>query len=476
MDGGMTESLRLTRKQFLALSGMALATTAAAQRPERAKKRPNFLIVLSDDHMFRAVGYNNPVVKTPNMDRLAHEGMIFDRAYIATPICAASRASLLTGLFPQQHQSVGLDGEGFHRNVVVEKKFPTVAHVLAGAGYDTAFCGKSHLGPPTDYGFDSGEHQKDLQDDEIFAAATEFLENRSETETPFLLWVATHQPHIPVNPGPEWLDWYQDADIQVDPNFMESPPPRSEFNQGLPGEHFYRESVDDPDFTGLRSGPPRTKEQTIQFMRYYYAVISRLDHQIGALVDTLKSTGQYENTVIIYIGDNGYFLGNHGLGNKITMHEESARVPMFLHWAGLPKTGERTESLVSSLDIYPTLLDLAGVEAPEHLMGKSLVPLFRKPDKDLRDYVASECVGVGGKPGEGHRMVCTKTWKYILTDTNEEVLYNLAEDPYEIQDVSRDRTNRRILNKMRRHMREWMKDSGDTHAPPPSASVETVRE
>jgi arylsulfatase A-like enzyme len=278
-----------------------------------------------------------------------------------------------------------------------------------------------------------------------------------------LLWVATHQPHIPVEPGQEWLDRYKDADIQVDPNFLESPPPRSEFNQGLPGENYYRELRDEPDYTGLRSGPPRTKEQAIEFMRYYYAVISRLDHQIGALVETLKSTGQYENTVIIYIGDNGYHLGNHGLGNKITMHEESARVPMFMHWAGLPKTGVRTESLVSSLDIYPTLLDLADVDAPGHLMGESLVPLLRRPNRSLREYVASECVGVGGKLGEGHRMVCTGKWKYILTDTNEEVLYNLVDDPYEMQDMADDPANRHVLNTLRQYMREWMKSTGDKH-------------
>lgn len=457
---------RITRKQFLAVSGLAVVGAAAAQKPRRAQRPPNFLVIVSDDHAFRAIGYNNPIVKTPNMDQLAGDGIIFDRAYIATPICAASRASMLTGLFPQQHGSVGLDGAGFHRNVVEERNYPTLAHMLGEAGYDTAFFGKSHLGPPTDYGFAFGEEQPDRQDDSIFASANEFVQSRKEDDTPFLMWVATHQPHIPVEPGEEWLNLYKDADIQVDPNFMESPPERSEFNQGLPGEHYYRESRDDPNYTGLRSGPPRTKEQTVEFMRYYYAVISRLDEQIGALMETLKAAGQYENTVIVYIGDNGYHLGNHGLGNKITMHEESARVPMFLHWGGLRKTGVRTVSLVSSLDIYPTLLDLAGVDAPDRLMGTSLKPLFNNPGKSLREYVASECVGVGGKPGEGHRMVCTGEWKYILTDTNEEVLFNLTEDPYEMNDVSGEEGNAAILDKLRGYMREWMRAVGDTHAEP----------
>ncbi len=461
----------LTRKEFLeraALGGMALTLPSCATGKRQGPgRRPNFLVILTDDQAFRAIGYNNPVVQTPHLDQLAREGVIFDRAYIATPICAASRASLLTGVFPQQHESVGLDSAGFHKNVVQERRYPSLAQTLSDAGYDTAFCGKSHLGPPRDYGFALGQENKELGDEPSFAFATEFLEDRKANDTPFLLWVATHQPHIPLRPEPEWLARYADADIQVDPNFLESPPRRSEFNQGLPGEHFYREYQDDPNYAGLRSGPPRTREQTVEFLRVYYAVISRLDRQVGELVDTLKACGQYENTVMAFLSDNGYFLGNHGLGNKITMHEESVRVPMFIHWPGLAGKGVRSQALVSSLDLYPTFLDLAGIAPVDHLEGRSLTPLFAHPRRQLRKYVASECVGVGGKLGMGHRMVRTEQWKYILTDTNEEVLYSEVEDPYEMHNVASQEGVKTTLGRMGNYMRAWMHETGDTHQPPP---------
>ncbi|MCC6696093.1 MAG: sulfatase-like hydrolase/transferase [Candidatus Hydrogenedentes bacterium] len=463
-------STSISRKEFMArvaLGGAALALSARGQEPVQPGRRPNFLVILTDDLAYRAVGYNNSAVKTPNLDRLAGEGIIFDRTYIATPICAASRASLLTGVFPQQHGSVGLDPEGFHRSAIEERRFPTLAHTLSGAGYHTAFCGKSHLGPPRDYGFIEGEEHKDGTDDEPLAWASRFLAGRQGDETPFLLWVALRQPHIPLKPGPEWLKLYESAELPIDPNFLESPPPESQFNQGLPGEHFYREWSADAPADQLRSGPPRTREQLLAFMRVYYATISRMDSQVGALIGALKASGHYENTVIFFLSDNGYHLGNHGLGNKITMHEEAVRVPMFIHWARMRSSGKRSESLVSSLDIYPTMLDLAGVGPLPHLAGLPLTPLFQDPAAQLRVFAASECVGVGGKPGMGHRMVRTKNWKYVLTDSNEEVLFDESGDPYEMTNAVGATANADALAAHRRYMSEWMKTVGDTHAPPP---------
>lgn len=462
----------LTRGDFLrsafAAGGVALSASAVgrAQTPA-VHGAPNFVVILSDDHTYRAVGYNNAAVRTPHLDRLAREGVIFDHAYVATPICAASRASILTGLFPQQHETIALDESGFRENVVEQKRIPTLPQLLAAAGYDTAFCGKSHLGPPRDYGFAVGDELKDLSDDETFAFAERFITGRVDNPTPFLLWVAARQPHIPLRPGDEWVDLYKDVDIPVDPNFMESPPRESEFNQGLPGEHYYRDSDATNNYGDVPAGPPRTREQIRAFTRAYYAVISRMDHQIGALVEQLKRAGLYDNTVVIYLSDNGYFLGNHGLGNKITMHEESVRVPMLVHWPRLANAGVRSEALVSSLDLYPTLLDLAGVPAPDGLSGQSLAPLLENPSRQLRDFVASECVGVGGTKGMGHRMVRTRQWKYILTGTNKEALYDEQNDPYELTNVAGVDENRDTLLRMRAYMRDWMRQVGDTHAPPP---------
>ena len=124
---------------------------------------------------------------------------------------------------------------------------------------------------------------------------------------------------------------------------------------------------------------------------------------------------------------------------------------------------------MSSLDIYPTLLDLAGVEAPMHLMGKSIRALLAAPRRPVRDYVFSECVGVGGKVGEGHRMVRSKYWKYVLTDSNEEALFNESADPYEMTNVIADPANAPTLQQHRDRLRAWLTSVGDTHARPPGA-------
>ena len=173
--------------------------------------------------------------------------------------------------------------------------------------------------------------------------------------------------------------------------------------------------------------------------------------------------------MLLYLSDNGYHLGNHGLGNKITMHEESVRVPMLLHWPRLKKTGVRNRAFVSSLAVFPTLLELAGAPIPDGLAGLSLVPVLEDPARPLRAYVASESVGVGGKRGMGHRMVRTARWKYILTDANEEVLYDEQEDPFEMANVAADGANRAALLQLRGYMKEWMERVGDTHLAPPDA-------
>jgi arylsulfatase A-like enzyme len=376
---------------------------------------------------------------------------------------------MMTGLYPQQHGAVALDAQPFRENVIGRSQYPTLPQLLDEAGYLTELCGKSHLGDPKEYGFRSGAEHKDYNDIDTFAYAERFIDERRGDDTPFFLWLAPHQPHVPLKPDPQWLEVYANAPIEVDPNFGVSPPPQSIFNQGTPGEHFYRDSTFTNNHMGLPSGPPRTREQILEFTRAYYATISHLDHQVGKFVARLTASGHYSNTLIFFLADNGYHLGNHGLGNKITMHEESVRVPMFVHWSGLCRHGVRTDALVSSLDVYPTVLELAGAGLPTDTHGTSLVPLFRRPDREVREYVASECVGVGGKLGQGHRMVRTQRWKYVLTDVNEEWLFDERADPYELTNLSAEPAHQRTLALMRQFMAEWMARVGDTHAPPSPA-------
>lgn len=430
-----------------------------------AEPKPNFLVIFTDDQTFRAIGYNNPEIRTPTLDRLARDGVIFSHAYTASPICVASRASVMTGRFPQQHRTVGLDTASFLPRVESGKQ-KTLPAYLSGAGYVTALCGKSHLGDPRRYGFTAGKEHNDITDRQSLAFATDFLAQRGKDQQPFLLWFAMRQPHIPLQPQQKWLDLYPKP-LSIAPNFRETPLKESIYNQGLPGQAYYRDSNATGNYKKAASGPPRSRETIQDFTLAYYATISHLDHQVDQLTKQLKQVGLADNTILVFLSDNGYFLGNHGLGNKITMHEESVRVPMFFSGGKLPRRGVTCDQLVSSVDLLPTLLELAGVPRPEGLWGQSLVPQLTDPKRLLREYVASECVGFQGKPGQGHRMVRTEHWKYVLTDVNDEALFDEQTDPYELKNLAREATHRETLNKLRQMMRQWLTAVDDGHAQPP---------
>lgn len=459
----------VSRGQFLRVMALGAAAIGASScnTDGSGSRRPNIVMIFADDLVYRAVGYSNPIVRTPNIDRLAQSGIIFDRCYVGSPICVASRASVMSGVFPQQHGSVALDAAGFRQAVVESRRLTTFPQRLSEAKYRTALFGKSHLGDPISYGFAEGAENQDPLDIETFRGASEFLQARRDDTAPFLMWLAPHQPHVPLIPAQEWLDLYRDVDILLDPNFRETPPPGSIYNQGKPGEQYYRDSTYTKNYRQLPSGPPRSAEQMKEFIRAYYATLSHLDHQIGAFVEELKACGHYDDTIIFFCADNGYHLGNHGLGNKITMHEESVRVPLFVHSPRLRKSGARTESLVSTLDFYPTFLELAGLPASEQAMGRSLVPLLDSPRRTVQDHVVAECVGVGGKTGEGHRMVRTARWKYVLTDTNEEALFDGDKDPFELENIVEQPVRAGVLHDLRAKLVAWMNRVGDTHARPP---------
>lgn len=431
--------------------------------PQDESKKPNFLIIFTDDQTYRAIGYNNDLVQTPNIDNLADQGIIFNRAYTSTPICTASRASILTGLFPQTNGTVALDKNSFIQNIVKEKKYKTVAHFLNDVGYTTYFSGKSHLGDPKDYGFQFGEESShDYDDKKAFQKVSDFINESTFGKKPFLIWLAPRQPHVPLKPEQKWLDLYAETRIPLEQNFLEKPPLQSFYNQGLPGENFYRDSDYTDNYKNLPAGPPRSPKIIKEYTKAYYATISHLDSQIGSLMAQLKDKGQMKNTVIIFLSDNGYFLGNHGLGNKLTMHEESVRIPMFIYWDKFKKKGDRFDDLISSVDVLPTILDLAGIKKPDHLHGSSLTPVFLNNSLiQLHQYVISESVGVGGKIGTGHRMVRTKDWKYILSDVNDEALFNLENDPYEQNNLLNNKEHQEKLSTLKGYFINWKNLVGD---------------
>ena len=459
---------------FACLALVCMATFAAHAESPSSASRPNIIVIFTDDQTYRGTGYNNSEVKTPHLDALAAGGITFERGYVASPICAASRASMMTGRFPQQHGVIALNDKAFGPFLTGgPHASQTLAHRLVEAGYTTAFLGKSHLGSPRTYGFIEGAELGGHDDAEIFERATEFIHSQKDADRPFFLWLAPNQPHVPLRPGQRWLDLYPAGSIHLPKNFRAAPTGDSLNNQGTPGQSFYRDSGYRSNMDHLPAGPPRDEATMLAFTRAYYAVVSHLDDQVGRFAGLLRETGLIKNTVVFYLSDNGYHLGSHGLGNKITMHEESVRVPMFAFGAGI-KPGQKTRELVSSLDLYPTVIELAGATAPpQPLMGKSLLPLMKNPAESHRDVLFCECVGLGGTKGAGHRMARSDRWKLILSDADEEFLFDQKDDPFELTNRRNDPALAPVLNQLRNNLSEWMKSIGDR--PYPTGKSEPAR-
>ncbi len=425
---------------------------AAQSRPS---DRPNIVMILTDDQVFRALGCaGNKAIHTPNLDRLATQGMRFTTTVVASPVCVASRASIWSSLFPQQHGSTFLNNQPFMQKAKAGqlKPFP---RYLAEAGYVSGYCGKSHLGDPRDtLGFQEGGEMVGGSDEKAFAFAEEFLTAKAGGPKPFFLCIAPTQPHIPLTPPDRWRDFYKPQDMPLDPNYREAPLNSSLTNQGAPGQISYRDG-----------GGPKTREQGRRITALYYGEVSHLDEEVGSVMKKLADLGVEQNTLVLFLSDNGYHLGNHGVGNKLLMYEESIRIPFIVRYPGVVRSGQVSDALVSSLDVMPTILDLAGVPIPNGIEGKSLKPLLTGKEAHLRDAVFSEACGVAGL-GIGHRMVRTRDWKYMLSDANDEGLFDLRADPYEMNNLAKDAKAKPQLDSLRKSLAAWMDHIGDGHPRP----------
>ncbi len=436
----------------------------AAAEPAR---KPNILFLLADDFRPDAIGaMGNDQVKTPNLDRLASRGLAFNRAHIMGgmqgAVCVCSRAALLTSrtLFHCPDQ-------------------PTGAHALwpatfAKEGYRTFQIGKWHNGPKSlnlafqdskntffggmsdhykialqDYE-PAGKYGKERQrigakyDGEIFAdTAVEFLQRESARpaadQKPWFLWTAFTNPHDPRTPPPEFEKMYDPAKIRLPANYMSSPPVET----GVLG-------IRDEKLLPV----PRTEEAVRREIALYYATITHLDAQIGRILDALEKSGQADNTLIVFAGDNGLAIGSHGLLGKQNVYEHSDGVPLILSGPGIPKN-KRVDDFVYLLDLFPTACELTGIATPATVEGKSFAAIFRG-EKGPRTTLFSAYTKL-------HRMVRDNRWKLIewtipghdkLTQ-----LFDLQSDPDELRDVSKDSPQE--LKRLHEMMLQYKKDLGD---------------
>ncbi|MDX2178983.1 MAG: sulfatase [Bryobacteraceae bacterium] len=420
----------LNRRQLL--SAMALAPAAA----QSGAKRPNFVFILTDDQRWDALGVmGHPCLKTPNMDRIAREGVRFANAFVTTSLCSPSRASFLTGKYARRH--------GVKDNLTEVTRLESFATILQRSGYETAQIGKWHMGESAERpGFShsvtfpgQGVYNDpvltiDGKSQKVPGYLTDLLTDYSvnwierQRSAPFCLFLGHKACHLPTIPPPR----HENVCASV---ALPKPPSA---NSDLRGKPAWVSQRADTKLGGVRRAP-----DYLTVYRKYLQTLPSVDEGIGRIFESLERTAQLENTVLIFCGDNGFLHGEHNLTNKRAAYEESIRIPFLMRYPKAIRPGTVAESMVLNIDLAPTILSLAGLPVPGDMQGKSLLPVFRNPRLRLRDrffYEYFEEPGYIETPTmEGMR---TLRWKYVTypgkNDTDE--LYDLSQDPYELNNLA----------------------------------------
>lgn len=449
---------KLTRREFLGTSAAGLGALALGRgcaSRTGTSARPNFLFIVTDDQRFDTHGCaGNAIIRTPNVDRLAGEGVRFDRAFVTTPICAASRASILTGTYERTHTYTFTKPP--LARAFTDISFPVR---LRRAGYRTGFVGKFGVavGPDVEaemfdfVRFDGLPHVQTIDGVERHMtevegeAVIEFLRG-GEPGRPFCLTWCPWAPHAD-DDDPRQYFWppavdalYRDAVIPVPE--MAAP----EYYEAQPS--FLKNTMNRTRW-GWRFDTPENYQAMV---KGYYRMISGIDMVVGRVRDELSRLGLDGNTVIVYTSDNGYFLGERGYADKWLMYEPSIRVPLVVFDPRAPREsrGLVKPDLVLNIDLGPTLMDLARVAVPSQAQGRSLKPLLRRSRPAWRSEVF--CEELWDHP-DIPRSECVRTerWKYIQYAGHPEYveLFDLANDPDEKRNLAGDPRHARVLAELR---------------------------
>lgn len=483
-----------------------LATLVANELPAAdAQTRPNVLFIISDDLNNMLGCYGDPLVKTPNIDRLAARGVRFDRAYCSFPLCGPSRNALLTGLYPN---STGIlaNAQIFRQTIPTQQSMP---QVFRNAGYFAARIGKLyHYNVPKSIGT-SGHDDPASWELELNPAGVDRLEEESEIfsllpgqfggtlswyaspkndsnhtdalmaedaewvlercakrrDRPFFLSVGFFRPHTPYVSPKTYFDLYQESQMPV--------------------VHGVKEDQSDIPPAGLGSHKNEQEQLTDELRRKcrqaYLASISFMDAQVGRVVAALDRLGLADNTIIVFTSDHGYHMGEHGLWQKMSLFEESSRVPLLIIAPGVTPKGSVAKSPISHVDLFPTLAELCGIKAPGNVQGQSLVPMLKDPTVAGRGWAITQVMRGGGAQrasvttnvgSEGNRFfgysLRTPRWRYTEWDEGRKgrELYDHDTDPHELTNLANLPEHAKTLEELSKQLRTAAKStfpqSGET--------------
>jgi N-acetylglucosamine-6-sulfatase len=455
-----------------------LAGSLAAPAAETSG-RPNIIFILVDDLRWDALScMGHPVAKTPNIDRIAKEGALFKNFFVSIPLCSPSRSSFLTG---QYVHTTGVIDNTDHS--ALSHRLVTFPKLLHDAGYETAYVGKWHMGTDDSPrpGFDRWVSFKgqgayanpninvDGNTSKVDGYMTDILNGHAldfvkrEHQKPFVLYLAHKAVHGPFTPAERHRDLYADAKLTLTPNHQD----KLEGKPALTRELVVTNAAKG---TAKKKNPGKKKAEKAgatptghkNTMRQQLRALAAIDEGVGLLLQALEDSKQLDNTMVIFTSDNGYFWGEHGLGDKRWAYEESIRDPLLMRYPKLIKAGTTLEPFALNIDIAPTLLDLAGAPIPKTIQGRSLLPLFKDAKAPWRASFLTEYFAERSFPrAPTWQAVRTDRWKFIHYTELERMdeFYDLKADPYEMHNLIKDGAAQTALKEMKTELARLLKET-----------------
>jgi len=480
-----------TRREFLRTAGLSL-TAAAMYGCQNLTGgvgitvRPNVVVVFTDDQRGDCLGcVDKPLLnmKTPHLDRLAKEGALFKNMFVTTSLCSPSRASFLSGLYAHSH--------GVMNNFTdYPNNLSSYPRRLQEAGYHTAYIGKWHMGEQDDQkrpGFDywithkgqgkyydttfniDGKRQevKGYYTTVVTKMATDWLKTKRRKDKPFLLIVGQKAPHGPFVPEEKYRHTYDHINIPYPASGFQLEKKPQWITERLDTWH----GIYGPLYEFRQDFPDRSPEGVKkfgEFVRSYTGTINSVDDCVGEVYQTLRELGQLDNTLFIFTSDNGFLLGEHGMIDKRTMHEDSIRVPLIARYPRLIRPGTVIEEQVLSIDVAPSVVDICGARPLEKIHGRSWKALVQGKPVDWRKSWLYEYNYEKQFPYTPNvRGVRTDTWKYVHyphgdggPDRHLAELYNLKDDPGELNNLIDDPRYAFVVQQLQKELDRLLTETG----------------
>lgn len=466
----------------LILAGM-LAFTGCINRQKKItdQSKPNIVFILIDDQAWNVLGKDGryTFMKTPNLDQLSREGLVFENAFVTTSLCSPSRACFMTGSYAHSN------GVYINSYSDPDPDVPLLPKVLQEAVYETAFLGKWHMkrGANPREGFDywlSFDGQGKYIDPPLNENGREFIEKgymtdiltdyamrwiKKPREKPFCLFLWHKAVHAPFTPAPRDSDAFPNALIPEYDNWydtMEGKPEwlRRGWLYGVHNKVWYEsEGKPVPEKIEPRPWDPRNP----RCMNYLRAMLA-VDESVGNMRNCLEELNILDNTILVFGSDNGFFLGSHQRGDKRLMYEESIRIPLIVRYPELIKAGSKNSDMILNIDIAPTLIELAGAEVPADMQGMSFVPLLKNENAEWRKSFMYEYFQESYAPGFVTATgVRNKKYKYIeypdmINDIDE--LYDLENDPGEMINLINNPDHQTVRSEMKAELEKLKTETG----------------